>query len=83
MSGQCSSGKRCFDSVTLAKESLIHIRTRFPAGEGPQGIYQCDLCGCYHLTSDSGADFGLDDKDRHRIDREREARHWEDKFRKK
>jgi len=85
MSLHCTTGKRCYDSVTLAKEGLIHVRAarEFLPGEGPQGIYQCALCGCYHLTSAPEAEFGLEEEDKKRIDKEKEARHWEDKFRKK
>lgn len=49
----CSSGKRSYLSESLAEEALIgaHINYHYTKGQGPIGIYQCELCGQYHLTS--------------------------------
>lgn len=37
----------------LAEDALIEARTayEYPTGSGPIGVYQCDDCGHYHLTS--------------------------------
>lgn len=48
----CPSGKRAFATEVLAEEALIDARTR-GGGEhhGPVGVYRCDDCGQFHLTS--------------------------------
>lgn len=85
MTSNCSTGKRCYDSLELAREGLIAIRARnaLPASEGPQGVYRCQICDCYHLTSSKTDGFNLSSEDEKRIEREGQARFWEEKFKKK
>lgn len=48
----CPSGKRAFATEVLAEEALIDTRSR--GGDerhGPVGVYRCDDCGQFHLTS--------------------------------
>lgn len=48
----CPSGKRAFTSEVQAEEALIDTRTRRgDERNGPVGVYRCDDCGQYHLTS--------------------------------
>lgn len=82
----CSSGKRSFDSEELAREALIEVRARnnFPDGQGPNGIYVCEYCKCYHLTSKSPDNTLIDSTEaRERIRREREANFWLNKLNKR
>jgi hypothetical protein len=50
---RCSSGKIQYDSQHLAEGALIdqHIYKGFAAHEGPQNVYECRDCGCWHMTS--------------------------------
>ncbi|WP_424961053.1 hypothetical protein [Ekhidna sp.] len=81
---RCSSGKRAFDSVALAEEALIqhHIRNDYKKGEGPINVYECRECGNWHFTS-KGTEHELfnDKKIVKRIEGERRAFLWEQKFR--
>jgi len=49
----CVSGKRQYDTKEQAEEGLIAARSRFVFRDdsGPIGVYQCDDCGAWHLTS--------------------------------
>lgn len=49
----CSSGKLSYSTRALAEDALIdlHIRRNFPEDQGPQNVYECDICGNWHLTS--------------------------------
>lgn len=40
-------------SQEIAEEALIgaHVNYNYPEGRGPVGVYQCETCGFYHLTS--------------------------------
>lgn len=79
----CSSRKRTYDSAVQAEEALIELQSRsaFRAGDGPVGVYRCDICGGYHLTSKGTLNQTLADKQRNgTIDRHREANHWIDKL---
>ncbi len=51
----CPSGKNQYSTKFLAETSLIdiHIYRNFPPDQGPQNVYQCDICGAWHLTSNS------------------------------
>ena len=79
----CSSQKRSFDSAEQAEQALVEIQARrdFRAGDGPVGIYRCDLCGSFHLTSKGPVNATLANKQRDgTIDRQREANYWIDKL---
>lgn len=49
----CRTGKRVYMSQETAEEALIgaHVNYNYPQGGGPVGVYQCEECGLYHLTS--------------------------------
>lgn len=48
----CPSGKRAFITEVQAEEVLIDTHTRQGnPGQGPVGVYRCDDCGQFHLTS--------------------------------
>lgn len=46
-----SSGKTCFNSESEADVALRRIANE-PARDGdrPQRAYDCEACGCWHLT---------------------------------
>ncbi len=50
---KCSTGKYQYMSQDLAETALIdqHIYKGFKPHEGPQNVYECDICGYWHLTS--------------------------------
>ena len=54
---KCSTGKYQYMSKELAETALIdqHIYKCFLPHEGPQDVYECDICGYYHLTSKSSS----------------------------
>ncbi|MGC3946979.1 MAG: hypothetical protein QM762_21095 [Chryseolinea sp.] len=79
----CSTGKRVYDSVVQAEQALVHLQSKqqFKNGEGPVGVYRCDDCGGYHLTSKGPANPFLASQLRDgSIDRQREANRWIDKL---
>ena len=49
----CPTGKYQYLSEGLAEDALIdqHVRKRFAPGQGPVNVYECDICGHWHLTS--------------------------------
>jgi len=49
---KCRTGKRVYQTESLAEEALIdaHSRNQY-AGTGPIAVYQCEECGYYHFTS--------------------------------
>ncbi|MCA6074528.1 hypothetical protein [Fulvivirga sedimenti] len=50
----CSSGKVCHDNRTIAEEELVRVLAKYGERAGsPNGIYLCEICGFYHLTSSS------------------------------
>ncbi len=82
---KCKSNKKVYLAINIAEEALIGARTRFDYGKqtGPVGIYQCDDCGYYHLTSQGTINPKLAEylaSNRAKI--EKEASQWEQKFRK-
>ncbi|WP_420578471.1 hypothetical protein [Ekhidna sp.] len=81
---KCSSGKRSFDSHTLAEEALIqhHIRNDYQKGQGPLNVYECQECGNWHFTS-QGPEHELfgDPEMVKRIESERRAFLWERRLR--
>lgn len=52
---KCSSSKYQYISKELAETALIdqHIYKGFLPNEGPQNVYECNVCGYWHLTSKS------------------------------
>ncbi|MEJ2004932.1 MAG: hypothetical protein P8X57_08215, partial [Cyclobacteriaceae bacterium] len=50
----CSTGKTCYTNEFLAEEALIHAMVKGGAApDKPNGIYKCEICECFHLTSKS------------------------------
>ncbi len=50
----CSSGKICHDNRSIAEEELIRVLAKYGERPGsPNGVYQCEICGYFHLTSNS------------------------------
>lgn len=49
----CRTGKRVFVTEQLAEEALIaaHGFYSYAKGKGPVGVYACEECGHFHLTS--------------------------------
>lgn len=53
---ECSSGKQCFSSAGAAQRvarsmnSFNRKKNRRAAGKAPARVYECDICGQYHIT---------------------------------
>jgi len=72
-----------YDSAILAEQALLDLQGRvdFRMGDGPVGVYKCDVCGAYHLTSAGPVNPLLASKLQDgKIARNREANRWLDKF---
>lgn len=81
---RCASGKRVYVREDLAEDALIEawVHFDFSAGKGPVGVYRCEDCGNYHLTSSGAMNDKLDKALRDgTIGKLREAFKWERKFR--
>lgn len=79
----CSTHKRCYASYELAEEALIgaHVTYNYGKSSRPVGVYQCDQCGQYHLTSQGEVNSRLKKMlDEGEIQRQKEAGWWEKKF---
>jgi hypothetical protein len=53
MSNRCASGKRIFESESLAEDALIELwsKNEYSPSSAPQDVYRCEDCGNFHLTS--------------------------------
>lgn len=83
---RCVTGKRCYPTVEIAEDALLEAWSRFAftEGEGPVAIYQCEECGMFHFTSRGRMNERLAKAIKEgRIDREREARKWEDRLKRR
>ena len=83
---KCVSGKKVYPTSQVAEGALIEARTQFEYGlnKGPAAIYQCDDCGCFHLTSQGAmnprlAQYISDGK----LKRQKEANRWIEKIKKR
>ncbi len=49
----CATSKKMYSSHEIAEDALIEARTQFDykVNQGPIGVYLCEDCGYYHLTS--------------------------------
>ena len=53
---ECSSGKQCFSSsgaaqrVARSMNRFNRKKNRRAAGKAPARVYECDICGQYHIT---------------------------------
>ncbi|NJN42995.1 MAG: hypothetical protein HC811_12960 [Flammeovirgaceae bacterium] len=81
---KCSSGKRGYASEELAVDALIGAHSTFiyKKGQGPISVYHCEDCGHYHFTSKGPMNERLYQQIKAgNISKEREANHWNSKFR--
>jgi len=82
----CPTHKRCHATYDLAEEALIgaHVAYNYGRGSQPVGVYQCDQCGQYHLTSQGEVNPRLQKMlNEGEIQKEKEASWWEGKFKRK
>jgi len=80
---KCVSHKKVYLNQEIAEEALIGARTRFDYGKqsGPIGVYQCDDCGYYHLTSQGIMNPKLEAYlSSNKFKYEKEAQNWIDKL---
>lgn len=53
---ECKSGKQCFTSagsaqrVASSMNNFNRRKNRKAAGKAPARVYECDICGQYHIT---------------------------------
>lgn len=49
----CETNKKMYQTESIAEEALITAWTAYSykSNNGPIGVYLCDVCGTYHLTS--------------------------------
>lgn len=83
---RCVSGKRVYASREIAEDALIEswIRFEYGPGTGPIAVYQCEDCGRFHLTSRGPMNEKLADAlSKGSIRKQREAKNWTDKFKRK
>lgn len=82
----CPSGKKLYVTEYQAEEALLdaHARVDFRHQTGPIGIYKCEDCGHFHLTSQGTINERLQKflKSPH-LGRERTAQQWIDKLKHK
>jgi hypothetical protein len=82
----CGGGKKSYVTRELAEEALIEAHTRYDFGRtsGPVGVYLCEDCGHFHLTSQGPMNQKLAEFLRTgQIQKSKEALKWEEKFKKK
>jgi len=75
-----------YASQRLAEDELIEAWTRYdyPAGTGPIAVYLCEDCGHYHFTSKGPMNEGLQEAIASgRIQRQKEADRWSDKWKRR
>ena len=77
----CPTNKYQYMSQDLAETAMIdqHIYKGFLPHEGPQNVYECDICGYWHLTSKA---ISRNERLQETIDsgemkRKQEAQRWE------
>ncbi len=81
---KCVTGKRSYDTESMAVDALVDIRGRnnYREESGPINVYQCDDCGQWHFTSKGTVHPLLKDEDvQNRISSQNEAEYWERKLR--
>ena len=83
---KCVSHKKVYLNQEIAEEALIGARTRFDYGNqsGPVGVYRCDDCGYYHLTSQGVTNPKLAEfQSNGKLKLEKEAQQWLDKMKRR
>lgn len=80
----CPTHKYQYLSQDLAETALIdqHIYKGFAPHEGPQNVYECDICGYWHLTSKNAERSARLQEmiDSGELKRKQEASRWERNF---
>ena len=82
----CISNKKMYSTLDLAEDALLEARMRFdyPPNRGPIAVYQCDDCGCFHLTSKGKMNEKLAQQLANgKIKLQKEANHWLGKLKKR
>ena len=83
---KCVSNKKIYPSKEVAEDALIEAHTHFEydRGKGPIGVYQCEDCGNYHLTSKGTMNQKLEQLMKEgKIQRLKEANQWLNKIKKR
>jgi hypothetical protein len=82
----CITGKRPYPTQAIAEDALIEAHMQYDYGKstGPVGVYLCEECGKFHLTSQGVMNERLAQLIKEgKIKLAREAGKWADKFRKR
>lgn len=82
----CPTGKIVYGSASIAEDVLIELwsKNEYNTASAPVGVYRCDECGFFHLTSKGVMNEKLSAAiTSGKIKRQREAGRWEDKFKKR
>ncbi len=82
----CATSKKMYPSQEIAEDALIEARTQFDykPNQGPVGVYLCEDCGYYHLTSQGKMNERLAAQLKDgKIKRQKEANQWMDKLKKR
>ena len=82
----CISGKKAFDTQTIAEDVLIELWTKneYVESHAPVSVYRCEDCGFYHLTSRGPMNEKLAQYlSSGKLKLDKEANRWLDKFRNK
>lgn len=83
---KCTSGKRAYTTEAMAEDALIEAwsRYRYNQGQGPVAVYNCEDCGQWHFTSQGVMNQRLAELLKAgKIDRSREAEHWQHKLKRR
>lgn len=80
----CRTGKRVYQTESLAEEALLdaHSRNQY-SGTGPIAIYLCEECGYFHFTSKGVMNKRLAEQIANgKIKRQQQANEWSRKLKK-
>lgn len=83
---RCVSNKRVYVTEDIAEQALIEAHTQFEykKGSGPIGVYRCEDCGYYHLTSQGTVNNTLASLLKEgKIQRQKEANQWINRLKKR
>lgn len=80
----CVTHKKVFLTLQQAEDALVEARVKYQNPLGPVGVYHCEECGYFHLTSKGT----MNDKLKNHIDSgklklEKDAAHWLSKLKKR
>jgi hypothetical protein len=82
----CPTRKKMYSAEAIAEEALISawVTYQYAPGDGPIGVYLCEDCGAYHLTSKGIANSKLQEAIASgKIERSKEINTWLNKIRNK